>query len=79
MGEKGYFRQSYAEDGLGFLFYIITSFPLQKAHLKIFLFRVKARNIKITWGGWGCVGLGKFGGGNEQKKAVSFDLSYSES
>lgn len=59
MGEKGYFRQSSIENELGFLFYVITSFSLQKAHLKIFLFRVKARSSKITWGGWGCMGLGK--------------------
>lgn len=73
MGEKGYFRQSYVENGLGFLFYVITSFSLQKAHLKIFLFRVKARVVKSL----GVIGA-LWGWGNEQEKAVSFNLSYSE-
>lgn len=44
---KGCFIQSHAENGLNFLLRD-CSFFLQKAYLKIFLFRVKIKNGKIT-------------------------------
>lgn len=48
---------------------LITSFSLQKADLKIFLFMVKMKKSQITWGGWGCVRQR-----NEQDKTVFLNL-----